>query len=101
MGGTPTSRRNLHKFFKRLLKRTGLLDIRFHDLRHTAATLMFKQGIHPKVVQERLGHSDITISLNIYSHVIPSIQKEAAAKMDELLTPIEYKDVFHNGNINK
>jgi integrase len=64
------------------------LDIRFHDLRHTAATLMLQQGIHPKVVQERLGHSAISLTLDTYSHVLPSMQEEAAKAMDELLTPI-------------
>jgi integrase len=67
-------------------------DIRFHDLRHTAATLMLQQGIHPKVVQERLGHSDISMTLNTYSHVLPSMQEEAADKMDELLKPIEVSE---------
>ena len=65
----------------------------FLDLKHIAATLMFKQGIHPKVVQERLGHSDISLTLNTYSHATPAMQQEAAAKMDELLKPIKYKDV--------
>ena len=66
-----------------------LPDIRFHDLRHTAATLMLQQGTHPKIVQERLGHSDISLTLNTYSHVLPSMQEEAAEKMDEILVPIE------------
>jgi integrase len=51
----------------------GLPSIRFHDLRHTPATLMLQQNIHPKVVQERLGHSDISLTLNIYSHGIPDL----------------------------
>jgi integrase len=67
----------------------GLPDIRFHDLRHTAASLMLQQGTHPKIVQERLGHSDISLTLNTYSHVIPTMQEEAAEKMDEILVPIE------------
>lgn len=78
----------MFKCYKEFLKEAGLPDIRFHDLRHTAATLMLKQGVHPKVVQERLGHSDISLTLNTYSHVLPSMQEEAADKMDELLTPI-------------
>lgn len=56
--------------------------IRFHDLRHTYATLLLKQGIHPKIVSERLGHANIT--LDTYSHVIPSMQKEAAESFDKL-----------------
>ncbi len=63
--------------------------MRFHDLRHTAATLMLEQGVHPKVVQERLGHSDITLTLNTYSHVLPSMQESAAEKMGALLNSIE------------
>ena len=98
--GTPLHPDTTYRVFKRLLRAAGLPDIRFHDLRHTAATLMLKQGIHPKVVQERLGHADIAMTLNTYSHVIPSMQKEAAEKMDELLTPIKYEDVFVSGNIN-
>jgi integrase len=62
-----------------------LPKIRFHDLRHTAATLTFKQGVHPKIVQERLGHSSIVLTMDTYSHVIPSMQSNAAEKMDSLL----------------
>jgi integrase len=87
--GTPLDHRNLYRDFKALLKEAGLPDIRFHDLRHTAATLMLQQGVHPKVVQERLDHADISLTLNTYSHVLPSMQEEAAEKMDELLKPIE------------
>ena len=80
---------NLYHNFKRLLKKAELPDIRFHDLRHTAATLMLQQGVHPKVVQERLGHSDISMTLNTYSHVLPVMQDEAAEKLDVLLTSID------------
>jgi integrase len=83
--GTPMELRNLSRQFKYLLKRAGLPDIRFHDLRHTAATLMFQQGVHPKIVQERLGHSNISITLDTYSHVLPSLQEDAADQMDSLL----------------
>ena len=87
--GTPWDKRNMFKYYKIFLKKAGLPDIRFHDLRHTAATLMLQQGVHPKIVQERLGHSDITLTLNTYSHVLPAMQEEAASKLDELLTPID------------
>lgn len=87
--GTPMGHSNLWKIFKDLLKKAGLPIIRFHDLRHTAASLMLIQGIHPKVVQERLGHADISLTLNTYSHVVPSMQEEVGDKMDELLTPLE------------
>ena len=58
--------------------------IRFHDLRHTAATIMLSQGVHPKIVQERLGHSTISMTLDTYSHVLPTMQKEAVEKLDRL-----------------
>jgi len=87
--GTPGDKYNLLKVFKAFLQKAGLPDIRFHDLRHTAATLMLQQGVNPKIVQERLGHSDISLTLNTYSHVLPSMQEEAAEKIDELLKLIE------------
>ena len=90
--GTPIDPSNLYHDFKKLLKASGLPDIRFHDLRHTAATLMLQQGSHPKIVQAILGHSDISLTLNIYSHVLPSMQEEAAEKMDELLAPIDISE---------
>ena len=86
--GSPMYSANMYKIFKAVLKLAGLPNIRFHDLRHTAATLMLQQGVHPKVVQERLGHSDVSLTLNVYSHVLPSMQEEAADKLDDLLTPI-------------
>ena len=58
-----------------LLKRPDLLDSRFHDLRHTCATLLLTQGVHPKVVSEMLGHASISITLDTYSHVIPGLDE--------------------------
>lgn len=87
--GSPVDQRNLHRDFKLILDKAGLPNIRFHDLRHTAATLMLQEGIHPKIVQERLGHSQISITLDTYSHVLPAMQETAAAKMDEVLNLIE------------
>jgi len=84
--GTILDQSKVNKVYKKCLQKAGLPNLRFHDLRHSAATLMLQQGIHPKVVQERLGHSDISLTLNIYSHVLPSMQEEAAEKMDELFT---------------
>lgn len=92
--GTPMFPTNMYKDFKDLLKKLGLPNVRFHDLRHTAATLMLQQGIHPKIVQERLGHADISMTLNTYSHVLPSMQEDAAEKLDELLRPIDVSDEF-------
>ena len=68
----------------KLLKKSGVPRVRFHDLRHTAATLLFAQGINPKVVSEMLGHSDIVITLSLYGHVTPPMQKQAADTMDQI-----------------
>jgi integrase len=86
--GTPMEPRNLIRFHDETLEKIGLPPIRFHDLRHTAATLMLKQGTHPKIVQERLGHAQIQLTLDTYSHVLPDMQGEIANRLDELLTPI-------------
>lgn len=86
--GTPIDPRDLYRRFQALLKRAGLPKIRFHDLRHTSATLMLQQGVHPKIVQERLGHSSISLTLDTYSHVVPHLQSEAAQLIEDLVTPI-------------
>jgi len=93
--GTPLDQSNVVMDFKAHLRRLGLPEIRFHDLRHTAATIMLQEGIPSKVVQERLGHSQISVTLDTYSHVLPSMQEEAALKVDELLEPIpvEFRQV--------
>ena len=83
--GSPLDPRNLYRTYKVILKRADLPEIRFHDLRHTAATLMLQQGVHPKVVQERLGHSSINLTLDTYSHVLPSMQEDAAQRMNAIL----------------
>jgi integrase len=83
--GTPISVHNLHnRSWKPLLKKAGLLHKRFHDLRHTCATLLLTKGVHPKVVQELLGHSSISVTLDTYSHVLPNMQGPAADAMDDL-----------------
>jgi integrase len=71
--------------FHRLLKEIGLPRIRFHDLRHSAATLLLSMGVQMKVIQELLGHSSINITADIYSHVLPSVHKEAMDKMGGFL----------------
>jgi integrase len=68
-----------------LLVKAGLPAIRFHDLRHTAATLLLLRGIHPKVVSEMLGHSTISMTLDIYSHVLPDMQRDAVDALNHLL----------------
>jgi len=93
--GTPLDPSNILKAYKNCLKRAGLPNLRFHDLRHSAATLMLQQGVNPKIVSEHLGHSDISLTLNTYIHVLPPMQEEAAEKMDDLLTLIEVSNEFH------
>lgn len=83
--GTPMVAHNVSRAFKQLVTRAGVTPVRFHDLRHTAATLMLKAGVHPKVVSERLGHSTIAITLDTYSHVLPDMQRDAAEALDRVL----------------
>jgi integrase len=84
--GTPLSGGNLNRAFKALLKRAGLPQtIRFHDLRHTCATLLLRQGVNPKFVQNLLGHEDVSLTLNVYSHVLPDMGDTAAYAMDDAL----------------
>ena len=75
----------LTKQFKRHLAATGLPDMRFHDLRHSCASLLVAQGVHPRVVMEILGHSTIALTMNTYSHILPAAQRQAADAMDRLL----------------
>lgn len=81
--------RDILSQLKILLKKAGLPPIRFHDLRHSVATLLLSTGIHPKVVQEILGHSQISITMDIYSHVLPTMQQEAIARLNTAIEPIQ------------
>jgi integrase len=83
--GRPIIPHTISQAWRRIVGRLGLKGIRFHDLRHTCATMLLQQGVHPKIVQERLGHSSISITLDTYSHVVPGLQHAAANKMDEIL----------------
>ncbi|MGD8457030.1 MAG: site-specific integrase [Anaerolineales bacterium] len=87
--GSPVTPSNLRRAFRRLLKASGLPHIRFHDLRHTAASLMLNHGIPVLIASKRLGHSKPSITMDVYGHLIPSKQEEAANLMDELMTPID------------
>jgi hypothetical protein len=69
----------------KLVRKCGLKGIRLYDARHTHATIMLKQGVHPKIVQERLGHSSISTTLDTYSHVAPELQQAAANGFDDIL----------------
>ncbi|MBI4200724.1 MAG: site-specific integrase [Chloroflexi bacterium] len=75
------------KAWIRLVRGHGLKGIRLHDARHTHASFMLAQGVHPKIVQERLGHSTIAVTLDTYSHVAPGLQAAAALAFDKMLAP--------------
>jgi integrase len=75
----------VRRSFKPLLSRAGLPDIRFHDLRHTCATLLLSRNVHPKYVQELLGHASIALTLDTYSHVIPGMDGGTGGAIDEAL----------------
>jgi integrase len=83
--GTAIDARNLVRRFERHLQDAGLPRIRFHDLRHAAASLLLAQGVEPRTIMQTLGHSQISLTLNTYAHVIPALQQEAADRMDALL----------------
>ena len=80
---------SLTNWWRRYVAKTDLPHLRFHDLRHAHATLMLLQGVHPKVVSERLGHSSVGITLDTYSHVLPGMQAEAVRAFDELFASPE------------
>ncbi len=82
----PLSRQHVtaHRF-KPLLRRAGLPEIRFHDLRHTCATLLLGRGVHPKLVQELLGHATVAMTLDTYSHYLPSMGDQASGAMRDAL----------------
>jgi integrase len=88
--GSPLDAQNVvNRHFKPLLKRSGLPNIRWHDLRHTAAMLLLSRGTHPKLVQHLLGHASITMTLDRYSHWIPSMGRATASAMDDVLAEDE------------
>lgn len=85
VGASLTTTNVTFRSFRPLLERAGLPVIRFHDLRHTAATLLLGKGVHPKVVSELLGHSQVGVTLDLYSHVTPTMHRQAVTTFDELL----------------
>jgi integrase len=84
--GTPLNRHNFfRRCFKPLLEEAGLpRNVRFHDLRHTCATLLLSKNVNPKIVQELLGHANISQTMDTYSHVLPNMQDQAASAMDDV-----------------
>ncbi len=83
--GTPLNPNKVLERFKTLLKRAGLPDMRFHDLRHSAATILLTMHVHPKIVQELLGHNQISMTMDIYSHVLPTMQGDAMSQLNDAL----------------
>jgi len=73
---------DINKILKRIITQADLPQISFHDLRHTHATMLLSQGVNPKIVQERLGHSTISVTMDVYSHVMPGMQKQASDQLD-------------------
>jgi integrase len=86
-GGNPINPSNLrNRSFAPLLERAGLPRITFHDLRHTCASLLFQRNVHPKIVQELLGHASVAITLDTYSYMLPGMGSEAANAIGEALS---------------
>src|SRR3972149_5350444 len=83
LDGWPMLPDSVSHAWEKLVNRLGLKGIRLHDTRHTHASLMLAQGIHPKIVSERLGHSTVALTLDIYSHVLPGLQEAAARRFEE------------------
>jgi integrase len=81
----PIQPRSLSRAFRKFMRRHKLPQIRLHDLRHSHATHLLAAGVHPKIAQERLGHSSVGITLDLYSHVLPGMQEDAVAKVDAAL----------------
>ncbi len=86
--GSPMLPNTVTHAFIKMVRKVGQDGVRLHDLRHTHATLMLKAGIHPKAVQERLGHSNIGVTLDTYSHVVPGLGKAAALSFADALGAI-------------
>lgn len=83
--GTPLNPSKLLERFDTLLKKAGLQHMRFHDLRHSAATILLAMNVHPKIVQELLGHNQISMTMDLYSHVLPGLQEEVIGKLEDVL----------------
>jgi integrase len=83
--GTPIEVSNLHRDYKRILRTADLPNIRFHDLRHSAASLLLAQGVPARAIMEQLGHSKIAVTMDVYAHVMPGMMQDVAAKMEKIL----------------
>ena len=83
--GQPISPMSFSQAYRRMVKRAGIKKVTFHSLRHSHATELLRVGVHPKVAQERLGHASIATTLDLYSHIMPGMQEDAALKIDGAL----------------
>ena len=81
--GRPLRPDNVTRAFQAIAQSLGFKGARLHDIRHAHATILLEQGVHPKIVQERLGHSSVATTLDIYSHVVPGLQEAAARRFEE------------------
>jgi integrase len=97
--GKPLDPGVLSHNFARIVKRAGLENVRFHDLRHTFASLMLLKGAKPKVISEALGHSSVAFTMDIYSHIIDGMQQDAMVLLDEVL-PEAKNGAFGKNNAN-
>ena len=98
--GRPLRPNTVSRAWTVLASHAGVRVIRLHDSRHTHASLMLKQGVHPKIVQERLGHASVQITLDTYSHVAPGLQEAAAESFDKLVSP-KYNGICENEAVEK
>ena len=96
LDGKPLLPDTISHAWTKIVKRAGLNHFRLHDARHTHASFMLKQGVHPKIVQERLGHATISTTLDLYSHVAPGLQEAAAMRFDEVLGPRHLNEAVEN-----
>jgi integrase len=100
--GTPIEPSDLSRHFKQVLKEAGLPEhTRFHDLRHSCATFLIVMGVHPRVVMEILGHSQISTTMNIYAHVLPRVQREAITGLDALFAETKLRDGEEVGQVEE
>lgn len=95
--GTHLNPNEVVKEFKKLLKQAGLPNIRFHDLRHSSASLLLSLGVHPKIVQEILGHTQISMTMDVYSHVLPVMHREAINKLNTAFEKKQEDDTKSGG----
>jgi len=99
VGGKPLNPPSLSREFRRIVKRAGLENVRFHDLRHTFASLMRLRGAKPKVISEALGHASVAFTMDVYSHIIEGIQSDDMALMAEVL-PVAKNGHWGKINVN-